>query len=85
MYHFAGDVLVYIQEPRPSVLQCLRLPFGGTSANSWENDRLGLEHWVKTFLANPENNLLAVLEEWFDNGWVACILMSLCTVSASHL
>lgn len=68
MHHFAGDLLVYTQESGASVLQYLRLPIGGTPTSSWEDHQLGLEHGIKTFLANPEKNLLAVLEEWFDNG-----------------
>jgi len=57
-------------------MQYLRLPLGGTPASSWEDDQLGLKHGIKTFSAYPEKNLLAVLEEWFDNGWwVECVPM----------
>ena len=53
----------------------LGLPFGGVPLNSWEDDKLDLEHGIKTFSAYPEQNSLAVLEEWYDDNWcVACIL-----------
>ena len=38
----------------------LGLSFGGLPLNSWEEDKLDLEHGIKT----PEQNSLAVLEEW---------------------
>lgn len=55
-------------------VQCITLPFGKTPASSWETGQLELEHGIKTFSAYSEKNLFAVLEEWFDNGWVAYIL-----------
>jgi hypothetical protein len=67
LHHFAGDMLLCTQENRPSVIRCLRLPFGRTPTTSWEDYQLGLEHGIKTFLVIFENNLLAVLEEWFDD------------------
>ncbi|KAF9643423.1 hypothetical protein BDM02DRAFT_1472159 [Thelephora ganbajun] len=69
IYHFAGNVLAYVCTHRASFMQYLRLPFGGTLASSWEDYKLELEHGIKTFSAYPEKNLLAVLEEWFDDGW----------------
>ena len=42
----------------------LGLPFGGVPLNSWEDDKPDLEHGIKTFSADPEQNSLAVLEEW---------------------
>ena len=42
----------------------LGLPFGGVPLNSWEDGKLDLEHEIKTFSAYPEQNSLAVFEEW---------------------
>lgn len=50
-----------------SIVQYLKLPFGGAPASSWEDDQLGLGHEIKTFSVLPRKNLLAVLEEWFDH------------------
>jgi hypothetical protein len=77
IYHFTGNVLAYIPMPRAPAVKCLRLPFGRTPASSWETRELELEHGIKTFSAYPEKNLFAVLEEWFVDGWVAYLLVSL--------
>ena len=53
----------------------LDLPFGGVPLSSWEDGKLDLEYGIKTFSAYPEQNSLAILEEWYDdNWWVACVL-----------
>jgi hypothetical protein len=73
VYNFAGNVLVYTSTCDASVMKYLRLPSGGVPASSWEEDQLGLEHGIASFSVYPEKNVLAVLEEWFDDGrWVAC-------------
>ena len=54
---------------------CLGLLFGGVPLNSWEDDKLDLEHGIKTFSAYHEQNSLVVLEEWYDGNWcVVCVL-----------
>jgi hypothetical protein len=75
LYHFARNVLAYTHANRASAVRYLRIPLGGTPASLWEGHQLGLEQGIKTFSAYPEKNLLAVLEEWFNNGWVACVLV----------
>jgi hypothetical protein len=64
-------MLAYVSSCDPPVVKYLRLPSGGVPASSWEDDQLGLEHEMTSFSAYPEKNLLAVLEEWFDDDrWV---------------
>lgn len=86
IYHFAGNVLVHIHTPRAPVIKYLRLPSGSTPAKFLQDDQLGLEHGIKTFSAYPEKNLLAVLEEWFDDGlWVTLVPTVLHVVGFSDL
>ena len=68
VYNFAGNVLVYTSACDAQVVKYLRLPSGGVPASSWEGDQLDLEHGIASFSVYPEKNLLAVLEEWFDDG-----------------
>ena len=77
---------MYTSAYRSSVMKYLKLPFGGAPASLWEDDQLDLEHGIKTFSAYPEKNLLAVLEEWFDDGlWVTCVLTVLHVISSANL
>ena len=72
--HRVGNELAYTHAHDATVIKHLRLPSGGTLPNSWEDDRLDLEHGIKTFSVHPEKNLLVVLEGWFDDGrWVTCL------------
>ena len=69
-----GNELVYTRAHDATVIRHLTLPSGGIPQNSWEDDRLDLEHGIKTFSVHPEKNLLVVLEGWFDDGrWVTCL------------
>lgn len=85
IHHFAGDVLAYIHAYRAPVVKYLRLPFGGNAADSWDGCPLELEYGIKTFSAYPKKNLLAVLEEWFVQGYVTRILILFFMIRVSDL
>jgi len=71
---------------RAPVIKYLRLPSGRAPAKFWEDNQLGLEHGIKTFSAYPEKNLLAVLEERFDDAlWVTLVPTVLHVVGFSDL
>ena len=69
IYHFAGNVLAHIRERGTSAVQYIGLPCEGTPAKLWGDDHPDIEHGIKTFSAYPKKNLLAILEEWSEDGW----------------
>ena len=66
-------------------MKYLGLPFGGNAADSWDGCPLELEYGIKTFSAYPKKNLLAVLEEWFVQGYVTSVLVLFFMIHVSDL